>query len=365
MITVTKHPECSPYDLRALEAWLAKLAADGFELSGIWKEFQESEKRQAQFYIEPAQEKAEPSLSLCASRALLGWEYVCSMEKDAFYVWRSTGETAHRPRARELSGSWADRRLGRKLLRFWLGEFIVAALSVVLLLSALYSADNMPVWALLTDGGAQTSSFTFLLGAFCGFWMTRRRYRDLRRLRRAIREGEHQEAIAQHKIWYGVMSYLPVVVSILIVIAIAWLGNGYRDPAEYPFIAAEDLGGTREERRARERGTPLCEVHTVQEGGLADISSRDRWFSYATQLEVYRPHPGIFAEPLSRELSGHYDMAQVNMLNGMDEVYYGRDGAVQYLLLRGGGTVLFYRTNAPDDLRSRADEFAALLRAYQ
>lgn len=364
MITVTKHPKCSPYDLRALETWLAQLAADGLELTGSWKEFGESEKRQAQFYIEPAEEKAEPSSSLRASRALMGWEYVCSMEKGAFYVWRSTGETANRPRARELAGSWADKRLGRKFLWWWGGEFTVAMVSLILLAASLYSGANMPVWALLTNGGGQLSVLTLLFGAFCGFWATRREYRNLRRLRKAVREGIYQEAVAQHTVWYAVMDWLPVAVSILLLLPLVWINNGEHDPAEYPFIAAEDLGGTREERSARERSTPLCGVFVVREGSLADISSRDGFFSYETQLEVYRPRFGVFAEPLSRELSAHYNMVQADALDSVDAAYYGRDGAVQYLVLCGGGTVLFYRTNAPEDLRAHADEFAALLRSY-
>lgn len=364
MITVTKKPKCSPYDLRALEAWLAELAADGFELTGIWKEFQESEKRTARFHIEPAQEKGGPPQSLRDSRMLLGWEYVCPMEKDAFYVWRSVEETAHRPRARELSGSWADRRLGRKLLWWWSGELLVAALSIGFLMFGLYDV-NMPVWTLLTNGGGQISTLTLLFGAFCGFWATRREHRSLRRLRRAVREGEYQEALAQHTVWYAVMNWLPVVVSFLLLIPFAQLRNSSRSPGDYPFIAAEDLGGRQEKHSARERSTLLCGVLVVQEGNLTDIFSRDKWFSYTTQLEVYRPRPDIFAGPLSRELGGHYSMEQVDILDSVDAAYYGRDDAVQYLVLRGGGTVLFYRTDAPEDLRAHADKFAALLAAYQ
>ena len=364
MITVTKHPECSSYDLRALEAWLAALAADGFELAGIWKEFQESEKREAQFYIEPAAEKTGPSQSLRDSRALLGWEYVCSMEKDAFYVWRSVEETANRPRARELAGSWADKRLGRRLLWWWGGELLVAALSVWFLAFSLYDV-NMPVWTMLTGGSGQMSVFTFLLGVFCGFWATRREHRNLRRLRRAVREGEYQEAVAQHEVWYAAMRWLPVIAAVLLLISFARLKNGRVDPAEYPFISAEDLGGAPGERDARVRNTLLCRTVILQEGHLADFRDRNDWWLYETQLELYRPRPGAFARPLARELSAHYSMAQVDVLNGVDAVYYGREDAVQYLVLRGGGTVLFYRTDAPCDLRAHADEFAALLAAYR
>ena len=361
---MTRNPKCSPYDLRALEAWLAELAADGLELTGKWKEFEEGEKREARFYIEPAEEKTEPSRSLRDSRALLGWEYVCSMEKDAFYVWRSVGETAHRPRARELSGSWADRRLGRKLLWWWAGELVVVLISSVLLVGSLYHA-NMPLWSLLTNGNAQMSSFTLLLGALCGFWAKRREHRDLRRLRKAIREGEHLAAVAQHTVWYGVMSWLPLIVTLLLLIPFARFRNGYDDPEDYPsFIAAEDLGGTPGKRDARKRDTLLCDVLILEEGNLADFTDRDGWWVYETQLEVYRPRFGAFAEPLSRELGQHYGMAQVDLLDSADAACYGRDGIVQHLLLRRGGTVFFYRTDAPGDLRLHRDALAALLQAY-
>ena len=364
MTTVTKHPKCSPYDLRALETWLAELAADGLELAGSWKEFQEGEKREKRFYIEPAAEKGEPPQSLRASRAVQGWEYVCSMEKDAFYVWRSVDETAQRPRARELAGSWADKRLGRKLLWWWGGELLVAALTVWAFLFCLYDV-NMPVWTLLTNGGAQTSSLTLLLGAFCGFWATRREHRDLRLLRRAVREGTYQEAVAQHTAWYEAMRWLPFVVTLLLLVPFAQRRNSYIRPEDYPpFLAAEDLGGVSEERDAQKRSTPLCDVLVVQEGGLADFRSRSNWWLCTTQLEVYRPRPGAFARPLSRELSEHYSMAQVDTLDDTDAVWYGRDGVVQYLLLRRGGRVLFYRTDAPGDLRAHLSEFAALLAAY-
>lgn len=370
MVTVTKHPKCSPYDLRALEAWLAELAADGFELTGSWKEFHEGEKRQASFYIEPAAERAEPSPSLRTSRELLGWEYVCSMEKDAFYVWRSAGETAQRPRARELTGSWADKRLGRKLLWWWGGEFLVAALTIGFLAYCLLEV-KMPVWTLLANGSGQMSVFTFLLGVFCGFWATRREHRDLRRLRRAVRDGRYQEAVAQHAVWYAAMRWLPVVAGVLLLIPFVQLRNGYWDPAEYPFIAAEDLGGTPgkrdgpERRNAEKRSTLLCDILVVQAESYVPDASRGNWWMRETQLEVYHPRPGAFTGPLSRELSRHYGMTQVNPLDGVDAAYYGREGVVQYLLLRGGGTLLFYRTDAPDDLRAHAEEFAALLQAYR
>jgi len=49
-----------------------------------------------------------------------------------------------------------------------------------------------------------------------------------------------------------------------------------------------------------------------------------------------------------------------------DTAYYWQwaDG-VQCILLRDGDMVLFYHTDAPDDLRGHVGEFAALLEAYR
>lgn len=47
--------------------------------------------------------------------------------------------------------------------------------------------------------------------------------------------------------------------------------------------------------------------------------------------------------------------------DGIDGAHYGRTDTAQYLLLRDGGVVLLYRTDAPDDLRAHLDDFSALL----
>ena len=50
----------------------------------------------------------------------------------------------------------------------------------------------------------------------------------------------------------------------------------------------------------------------------------------------------------------------------MDAAWYCPDYAgAQYLLLRSGGVVLLYRTDAPGDLREHVSEFAALIGEYR
>ena len=150
-----KNPKCSQYDLRALENWLAEMAADGWELAGEWPYFDQTEQPQERrFAIEPAAEKDGVPKTLLDSRAMMGWEYVCSMDKGAFCVWRSVGTNAAPPRPRELAGSWCDKRLTRHLRNWWLG---ILAIFIVYALWGAYTFRNaeMPLWQTLTDGNAQ------------------------------------------------------------------------------------------------------------------------------------------------------------------------------------------------------------------
>ncbi len=100
----TENPKCSRYDLRALEQWLAGQAAKGKRLTGEWLEFEDDRPAARQFYIEPAQDKGRPPQPLRDSRALSGWEFVCTMDEEAFLVWRSVGERARLPRMHEMPG---------------------------------------------------------------------------------------------------------------------------------------------------------------------------------------------------------------------------------------------------------------------
>ena len=109
-----ENPKCSRYDLRALEQWLTEQAANGKWLGEQWLEFSDAEPVTRQFYIEPAQERGGPTQALRDARALSGWEFVCTMDKEAFFVWRSVGERAKPPRMREMPDSWAYRAWGER-----------------------------------------------------------------------------------------------------------------------------------------------------------------------------------------------------------------------------------------------------------
>ena len=68
--------------------------------------------------------------------------------------------------------------------------------------------------------------------------------------------------------------------------------------------------------------------------------------------------------------------AQTLSIDGFDEAYYAEfikpntrlpnepDEVHQFLILRRGGEVLYFRTEAPDDLCEHLDEFADIFNQY-
>ena len=370
---VKKNPKCSRYDLRALEQWLVELAADGFELSGEWAEFDEGEKQEKRFYIEPAQEKGGVPKALLDSRAMMGWEYVCNIDKGAFYVWRSVGRSANPPRPREMAGSWCDKRLTRRLRNWWLGVLAIFVMYAGYGVYAVLNAEMPLLWSLLTNRNGQWAVLSLLLTVFCGVWAMRREHRDLRRLRKAVRSGEYLEPVAQHTVWYEIMNALPVVVSVALLLTTCAASGGDNESraaqgelASYPMLRAEALGGAGENRWDSRYGYALCDTVVVREGDWIHTIDKWRWPVNATQLEAYRPRVAALAKPLAAELRDYYGMERAETPDGADEAWYCPNCAdAQYFLLRGDGLVLLYRTDAPDDLRRHADEFAELLAQYR
>lgn len=368
-----QHPKCGAYDLRAIESWLAEQAAEGLELTGEWPYFERGEARRRRFFIEPARDKGGVPEALLHARALAGWEYVCSKDKGAFYVWRSTSADAQPPRPREMAGSWAEQYLRRKLLWAWLAE--AAALALVAGFAAHYiRSHELLVWSLVTRRADAWNLLSILLSLFCAFWATRRDFRDRRRLRRAIREGTYLEPVAQHTAFYEIMRLLPVAAATLVLL-VTCSANGGAPHDDFPAgrdetltVRSEALGGESGEfGRHFDRTYFGGGITVIQEGDYRGMTEFYQVYC-ETQLEVYEPKLKLLAKPLTAELRDWYaeDKAQAVSLDNADEAYYWRWGEkAQYLLLRGGGTVLLYRTEAPDDLREHLEAFEELLAAYR
>lgn len=362
-----ENPKCSRYDLRALEQWLAEQAANGKWLGEEWLEFTDAEPVTRRFYIEPAQERGGPTQALRDARALAGWEFVCTMDKEAFLVWRSVGERAKLPRMREMPDSWAYRRLGRKIIG---GALTSIAILPIILLPTWFATKSspLPLRALLTDNSTQLTLLTMVLTVVCGIFAANRDARNILRLRRAIRAGEYQQPVAQHRAWYGAMQKLPMIASIvvLVLLLVASQKNSFIDMQKTPFLPAEALGGTEASSFAEQRRAPLCDLTIVHEGDWDSWTADGRWWSTETQLEVYHLCPGLLAGPLADEIIHYYGMEQVELLDGNAGAFYGSGAAEhQAILLCRGGRVLFYRTNAPEDLRQHLGEFVQLLEEYE
>ena len=153
---------------------------------------------------------------------------------------------------------------------------------------------------------------------------------------------------------------------VLVLLLVASQKNSFIDIEKTPFLAAEELGGTEASSFAEQRRAPLCDLTIVHEGDWDSWTADAKWWSTETQLEVYRVRPGLFAKPLSNEIVCYYSMEQVETLDSSGKAFYASGAAGhQAILLYRGSRVLFYRTNAPEDLRQHLGEFVQLLEEYE
>ena len=104
----------------------------------------------------------------------------------------------------------------------------------------------------------------------------------------------------------------------------------------------------------------------------------DGWEQLSTEVDFYAPRISALAKPLTRELRDYFmgSGARELKLDSFDEAYYAEfikpntrlpnepDEVHQFLILRRGGEVLYFRTEAPDDLREHLDEFADIFNQY-
>ena len=118
--------------------------------------------------------------------------------------------------------------------------------------------------------------------------------------------------------------------------------------------------------------------HVYSVGETPYAGTIDTWMQYSTELDFYAPRISALAVPLTHELRDYFmeDGAQTLSIDGFDEAYYAEfikpntrlpnepDDVHQFLILRRGGEVLYFRTEAPDSLREHLDEFADIFNQY-
>ena len=371
---------CSRWDIPTIEDWFAEKAANGWLLID-WEEaapvFVKREAEDRQFWLEPAQKDAPPSADEIARHEAMGWTFISRSLKGAFYVWRSTDASARKGRLRADEDSYAYRGVKKSVLHSYLS---LLAVVLFLLGAAWIIRIRSPylVWRLVADTKIGLDIFTFALSMVGAFWADWWERRALRRLKRSFTEGEPMRGIGRTGIAGKIVQFLPIIVGVVMLLSVAG-GNvddyfsTWYDYADHPmpFISAESLGGAAsEDCDVEQRHTLLGgKITLVSEGKYVGAVKNYLWVQYSTQLEVYEPQLTFLAKPLANDVYAQYfKYCEAETLDSADfeKAYYSRDiHDTQRLLLCDGGVVLYYRTDAPDDLRAHLDEFTALLRQYQ
>lgn len=374
-------PPCSHWDIPTLEDWFAEKAADGWLLidwaESSMPEFLKTEAETRQFWLEPVQKDAAPPEDERLRHEAMGWMYLCRSVKGAFYVWRSTEAAARRGRLYADENSYACSRVKKSLRSNYLWLLAVTAL---LLGAAWIVRIRSPylVWRLVADTKIGLDVLTFALSLLGMFWADRRERKAMRRLKQSLADGEEMRGVGRTGIVGKIVQRLPLVVAAVLLLAVMGgnVDDYFSDWGDYadnpvPFISAETLGGTAsDETYVETRHTLLGgEITLVSEGKYVGAVSNYLWVQYTTQLEVYEPQLKFLAKPLADDVYAQYfKYCEAEILDSVDmeKAYYSRDiHDTQRLILCDGGVVLYYRTDAPDDLRAHIDEFTALLSAYQ
>ena len=201
-------------------------------------------------------------------------------------------------------------------------------------------------------------------------------------LKRAMEACERTEKMQRNR-WARLNRLFAIVMSVLPLMLIVSVGSGspyseaYDEPT-LPYLRAEELGGDPFDWcDQRDLSTPLGgHVYSVGETPYAGMI--DGWEQLSTEVDFYAPRISALAKPLTHELRDYFmeSGAQTLSIDGFDEAYYAEftgpntrlpnepDEVRQFLILRRGGEVLYFRTEAPDDLREHLDEFADIFDQY-
>ena len=194
--------------------------------------------------------------------------------------------------------------------------------------------------------------------------------------------SEYVEQMPRNR-WAGVDRALSLIVVVLMVAVLfgkggySKYGDAYDEPT-LPYLRAEELGGDPFDWcYQRDISTPLG-GHVYSVGETPHAGMIDGWEQLSTEVDFYAPRISVLAKPLTHELRDYFmgSDAQTLFIDGFDEAYYAEfikpntrlpnepDEVHQFLILRRGGEMLYFRTKAPDSLREHLDEFADIFNQY-
>ena len=368
--TKSIHFKVSAYDPRGIEQWLSERAAEG-KLLLRGDEFVIGEPRECRYHLEPALDDDDPDERLCETRAQMGWDYVCRTKDGIFYIWRG-GMSERAPSPRPCTDSYAYRRLRKKMRgSYFLPLISLASFAVIVYILAYL--PKLPILSLITmTKSAAPQIIALLLSCFLALLSDAQERREMRALKRAMEDCERTEKMQRNR-WARLNRLFGIVMSVLPLMLIIYVGSGspyseaYDEPT-LPYLRAEELGGDPFDWcYQRDLSTPLG-GHVYSVGETPHAGMIDDWEQLSTEVDFYAPRISALAKPLTRELRDYFmgGDAQTLSLDGFDEAYYAKNTSedAQFLLLRRGGEVLYFRTAAGDDLRDRLEEFAELFDQY-
>ena len=360
----------SAYDPRGIEQWLSERAAEG-KLLLRYDDFVIGEPRDCRYHLEPAADDDDPDELLREKRARLGWEYVCRTKDGIFYIWRGD-RTAHVPTPKDCTDSYGYRRLCKKLRRSYFLPMIFLVVDIWLVYF-LFSALSLPVMSFLTMEKSEVIQFvSIILGSILGILSEAKGRNEMWTLKRAMEACERTEKMQRNR-WARLNRLFAIVMSVLPFMLIVSVGSGspyseaYDEPT-LPYLRAEEFGGDPFDWcYQRDLSTPLG-GHVYSVGETPHAGMIDGWEQLSTEVDFYAPRISALAKPLTRELRDYFmgSGTQTLSLDSFDEACYANDpsGDTQFLILRRGGEVLYFRTAAGDDLRDRLEEFSELFDQY-
>ena len=370
----------SAYDPRGIEQWLSERAAEG-KLLLRGDDFVIGAPCECRYHLEPALDDDDPNERTRETRAQMGWDYVCRTKDGIFYIWRGD-KTARAPSPRPCTDSYAYRRLRKKMR----GSYLMPLISLASFAAIIYIAvclPELPVLSLITmTKSAALKIIALLLSCFLALLSDAQERREMRALKRAMEDCERTEKMQRNR-WARLYRLFGIVMSVLPLMLLVSVGSSSPYSDEYdepplPYLRAEELGGRAYDWcDVRDFSTPLGgHVYSVGETPYAGMI--DGWEQLSTEVDFYAPRISTLAKPLTHELRDYFmeSGAQTLSIDGFDKAYYAEfikpntrfpnepDEVHQFLILRRGGEVLYFRTEAPDDLRDRLDEFAAIFDQY-
>jgi len=368
--TKSIHFKVSAYDPRGIEQWLSERAAEG-KLLLRGDEFVIGEPCECRYHLEPALDDADPDKRTRETRAQMGWDYVCRTKDGIFYIWRG-GMSARAPSPRPCTDSYGYRRLRKKMRgSYFLPLVSLASFAVIVYILAYL--PKLPILSLITmTKSAALQIIPLLLSCFLALLSDAQERREMRALKRAMEDCERTEKMQRNR-WARLNRLFGIVMSVLPLMLIIYVGSGSPyseayDEATLPYLRAEELGGDPFDWcYQRDLSTPLG-GHVYSVGETPHAGMIDDWEQLSTEVDFFAPRISALAKPLTRELRDYFmgSGAQTLSIDGFDEAYYAENtsGDTQFLILRRGGEVLYFRTAAGDDLRDRLEEFAELFDQY-